>query len=225
MQQSPESQDPPTPKTRISLLQPEQLYLPNEIAIPAPQLGAELWSEMISLTQADGRERATVISKARGGLMMGKIFVGVAESQSSVSKVTVPFLPHGIKSLLPGVKDLTYVHSHPKPAILDHIKTTLFSDGDIRSYDNSTYPAMVMIDTGGVHVLLRTSSIGKDLPLPNYNLHEAALNKAKQGDNTVIEAMAELALILQPHGIRYYYSPSFEPSPSGEILLKDVRDI
>lgn len=225
MQFSPESVSPPSPARRIDLLDTEQSILPPEIIIPGAQIGATYWPGMISQTDKDGKERALVISSSAGKLMTSRIFKGHAETKITHANIHPPFLPHGIKSLLPGIKDITYVHSHPKPAELDHIQTTILSDGDIRAYYDSLYPAMVMIDKGGVHVLLRTFSANEELELPDYNLDRAAFREAEKRNFIAVEVMQELAKIIYPYGLRYYYSPRFEPSPASEVHLRDVRSI
>ncbi len=223
MQSSPESEGPTSPARRINLLDFEQSILPPEIIIPGAQIGAADWPGMISQTGKDGKERALVVSSNAGKLMTSRIFVGRAETKITPANIHPPFLPHGIKSLLPGLKDIAYVHTHPKPPELDHIQTTIFSEGDIRAYYDSLYPAMVMIDKGGVHILLRTFSADEERELPNYNLDKAAFREAGKGNFTAIEVIQELSKIIYPYGLRYYYSSTLESSPRDEILLKKCK--
>lgn len=225
MQNNFEASEMPSRITRVNLLEPSPFSLPSEIEIPVAHLATGLWPEMKRQTQHDGKERAVVVSSIRGKTQSSAIFIGTAEKGSTAASITPPLFPHGFKSLLPGVKDLAYVHTHPKPEdTLGHLKTTLLSDGDIRSFDNSVYPALVMIDPGGVHILLRTPNYSSST-LPNYNLHEEALKRAKEGNNTTAAAMTAQAHILAPVGIRYYFTSSMNNTNNGSISLKDVRSL
>ncbi|MCR4306171.1 MAG: hypothetical protein NUV73_03750 [Candidatus Daviesbacteria bacterium] len=211
--------------TRINLLEYKGGYLPSEIEIPAEQLGFQKWNSILEQTQSDGRERLIVVSSIKGRIEISKVSVGFSDIDSKAESVSPPFLPQGLLSFLPWTRNLAYVHSHQKPAVLSHLKTTLLSDKDVRTYHDSTYPAEVMIDPGGVHVLLRTSNLASGQSLPDFNLHEAALGRAKKGNNTVLEAMSALGDLLASSGIRYYYSPQLTPTPEGQISLTDVRSI
>lgn len=190
---------------RINLAEKGPFHLESRIELPGGQLGVNSWPEMIEQTQAEDRERGVVVSSFFGKFRTSPIFKGDEPS------ITSPVLPHGVSSLWPFAKYITHVHSHPMPEALSHLQTTIVSDTDIRNFRNSSVKAMIIIDRGGAHLLLHDYFADFEKELPQFNLSHSALNKIKDKGNTVMDAMKELARILNPYGIRYYYSPTLEP--------------
>lgn len=201
---------------RVNLLEKNPLYLGTKIEISAEQLAANKWLEMVGLTHAVGKERGVVTSSFSGKLITSKVFTGSEES------IIRPSLPHGLKSLWPFTKYIALVHTHPMPDTLNHLQTTLISDQDIRAFRESSFEVMVMVDRGGAHILLHTPMADLEKPLPKFSLSNAALDKTAKGENTSQEARKELANLLYPYGIRYYYSPALE-AVNGHVQFTDVR--
>ncbi len=218
MVSNPEFAELPSDVQKVDLLNPESGYFGSEIDIPKDQLGADLWPKMVELTQEDGRERAARIRVKFGKPSAGKITQGVKESGSSGSVIPEESRIFDLFS-----RDIVFVHSHPKPEQIKHLQTTLFSNNDIRSFLNSSYKGLVMIDEGGVHLLLGEDIELAQKPPEDFDFEGEALERANQGNKTIAEAKKAMAARLRQHGVRYYYSPSLTPTPEGYVRLKDAR--
>jgi hypothetical protein len=188
----------------------------GDLKVDNELLAAELWPEMLDLTQKDGIERGAVVSWDGKKLSTSKIITG---SKGSFSP---PFLPHGLRSLLPSTRDIVYVHTHHMSQEIDHVTTTIVSDEDINTFANLSGKAMVMIDRGGIHMLTRKPSILKPTGENKLTIVEEALRKAKAGGNTSMDVIREVAKSLESHGINYHFSPLPATPAEGPVTLKNA---
>lgn len=201
--------------------------LGNSIHVPSEMLGTNLWEEMIQKTQATGREFGTVVSAHDTNIHTSKIFEGLGESYDydgngkNSPSFSPPFLPHGLRSLHPRMKDLVLVHTHPIPNDVAHLPTTAMSATDIIAYANSTYNALVMIDKGGVHILTGRDPYREIGEADAHRIEAGALRVSEKNTNTIAEVRKEIAKKLVPFGIRYYFSPDKTPTTDGVISLDD----
>ncbi len=201
--------------------------LPPFVRIPSDQLAQPYWEEMLQRTHTSGREYGLIVSSNGQKLLTTKIFAGLGEQYCFESNnkyppsFRPPFLPHGLKSLDPRIKDLALVHTHPTPVDVNHIPTTVMSEADILAYAQNSYNALVMIDKGGVHMLT-----GKD-PLQiideriAHKIVDDAFNIARSNSNTVVELRGEIAKALKHFGIRYYFSSDKTPTEDGYLIFED----
>jgi hypothetical protein len=189
------------------------------IDVDAKLIAAEKWQEMVELTQNDGLERGVSVSLIGKKILTTKIKEGLRKGEYDS-----PLLSHGLLSLLPTAKEIANIHSHYIPQENSRMLTTVISDFDINSFGYDTArEALIAIDRGGVHVLVRKPHAYKsNKSWEEIRVVEDALIKAKLGGNTRTEFIKEVAKSLRPFGIKYYYSQSLIPSPKGLITLKDV---
>lgn len=212
-------QPPQEPKPQIVDLTREQnsFGLNSEILVPKDQLGTNKWPEMIKKTQETGNEYGIVISYDGKKLLTSNILEGSKDS------FIPPFMPHGIKSLLLKAKDIALIHSHNIPPAIEHLPTTTLSNGDITTHINNTYNATVMIDRGGLHILLGRNPFLNPDQINCAEIVSNAIKKAKANSGLVAEVRKEIGEELSHVGIGYYYSPDLEPSADGFVHLTDVR--
>lgn len=212
-------QPPQEPKPQIVDLTREQngFGLNSEILVPKDQLGANKWPEIIRRTKETGNEHGIVISYNGRNLLTSNV------SEGSKDNFIPPLLPHGIKSLLPRVKNIALIHSHNIPPSIEHLPTTYLSNGDIATHINNTYNATVMIDRGGVHVLLGRNPFLNPNQVNCAEIVNSAIKIAKSNSGLVAEVRKEIGKELSHIGTSYYYSPDLEPSANGFIHLTDVR--
>ena len=202
-------------------------FLGVSIHVPSEMLGTNMWNEMVQKTQATGREFGVIVSSNGKSTLTSKIFEGLGERYNydgngkHPPSFSPPFLPHGLKSLSPRVRDIVLVHTHPIPAEIDHLPTTAMSATDILAYANSTYNALVMIDKGGVHMLTGRDPYRAIEDINAKKIVADAFKISKGNNNTIAEVRTEMAKLLLPFGIRYYFSPNKTPSGDGLILLND----
>lgn len=203
-----------------SLRQHEEWGVGNKINVDAELIASQKWHEMVDLTQKDELERGIVVSWNGKKISTSKVILG---SKGSFSP---PLLPHGLRSLLPTTHDLVYIHTHYMPQEINHVKTTTVSDKDINSFINLPCKAMVMIDKGGVHMLTRKpynfNASESEEPI---NIVDEAIKKAKSGGNTAMDVIREVAISLEPLGIKYYYSESLITTSEGTVVLKDATKL
>ncbi len=197
------------------------IYVPNEM------IAASLWKEMIEKTQAADEEFGVIISSRRKEILTSRIFKGLGESKDyngrvkSPASFTPPFLPHGLKSLSPFVKDLVLVHTHPIPTEISHLPTTVMSGADINVYVTGPYNALVMIDKGGVHMLTGRNPYRPTVEINESKIISEALEVTKNSTNKSAEFRAEIAKRLAPFGIKYYFSPDITYYADRPVLLND----
>lgn len=202
-----ESEIPDRNPNEQHITTPEQLIHAEMelLSIEGKLIGSDNWQEMLKLTDQDGRESGVITSTWGKRILTSSIFRGqriASVDQKPVDCIVPPELPHGLKSLLPQVKNFAFVHSHPKPKELEHLRTTLPSDQDIQSFINLAYKVLVMVDRGGIHMITGDPLLYNESP---NNLATQALAKTAQSQNTVSEAMEFLAHSLRLYGLKYFY--------------------
>jgi hypothetical protein len=186
-------------------------------------VAVDRWENMLSATQKDYRERGIVISRKGNRLFTSKVAVGndIEPGDTNIGERTfpIPFLPHGIRSLDPTMKDIVVVHTHPMLSELDHLRTSIISDLDIHSFVASDYKSLVMIDRGGAHLLVRNSfSPDEEERLLRRKIVKETTKKIKEQEGGTLEVMQSLDLELRNYGLRYFFTPFTEPDSSGKFI-------
>ena len=152
-------------------------------------------------------ERGLVTSSWGKSVLTSKVYSGLTTKSSDQNQpdkhITIPLFPHGLKSLHPGVKELCFVHTHFKPKELDHLSTTLLTDDDIESFARSVLKTLIMIDQGGIHMLIRQHQNTYELPKATAL---NALHTTRQNANSVHEVMELTAKELLNYHIGYYFN-------------------
>lgn len=215
-----ESQERISPVQKIDLLNGHERPHSVEIEIPGEHLGQGNWEEMVNKTQTDGRERGVMVGDFFGKLITSDIFSGTSEKESPNASITPHFNVFGWKYL--AARKAVFIHSHPKPDELSHLQTTMFSNGDFRSFFNSTLKSLVMVDPGGVHVLLRDDNSLIQIETPKEDFVGEAMKYAEDRNGLVVEAMKKMGNMFARHNFYYYYSPKLSHE-DGVVKLKDVR--
>ncbi len=192
--------------------------LPGELLIDGEQIGANFYQVLFDETGKDGKERGLIISQSSDGKRLAsKVFIG------EESSIHTPAFPFGLFNLKEASADrLSVIHTHPKTEITAHLKSTTFSDSDLQCFVNGSYRSEVMIDQGGVHLLLRENSQREMGVLPE-DIVKRSLAKIASEHGTVKEVMHQMAIELEKYGIRYYFSPTFQIRADGFVEFKDVR--
>lgn len=170
------------------------------------------WQQMIDETQRDKRERGMAVSKIGNELLTSKIFIGQGERRDYDGNIvsasfSFPFLSHGLRSLDPRIKDIVVIHTHPMPPDLDHLATTVFSDGDIRAFIEHAYNGLVSLDRGGAHLLVRTDSRSDYKELFEKNIVKEIMNNVIEKGGKVIDVIKQLSQELPKYGLWYYFVP------------------
>lgn len=188
--------------------------LPDEIRVKGNQIGASLWVLMLEMTAQDGLEKGLTVSRSLSGkittseISQGQIVDGIPK----VDYPPPPLLNYGI----------SHVHTHPPlRRVNPNAPTTMMGNNDCsKFFKHKFFAGSVMLDEGGVHLLLREKPIMPNRPnFPN----DAADQAIKESNGFTLDAMKRLAVRLEKFGIRYYFSPSKELLPDGTLALKDVR--
>ncbi len=195
----------------------EYLHLTPEIKVPGVLLGSEKWNDILQKTDQQQREFGLVVSLYGQKPITSKVISGDSHS------FTVPFLAHGIKSIwLP--QDITLLHSHPNHENVRHLRTTFFTDDDINNFLQSSRCADVMIDKGGVHVLISNRRYSmRDQEIPRTSVATEALYNDK--NKSTLDVMRQMGERLAKDQVFYYYTPSHEVPIDGMIHLYDVRSL
>ena len=227
---------------------------PN-IIVDQDVLAVDTWPTLIEDSQMDLRERGLVIgrlSKMLGGrLIRSRIYESYLEEsgyedddieepnedesqEAEPISVFIPKItPLGLKTLIMA-EELVAIHTHPMGENLDHIPTMPFSDKDIHSFVNNTLRhAMVSIDRGGAHLMVRNSGYPREA--------ERELNKSKlvhavythtrdnrrpkqEGPGETMQSMVLLARQLFQYGIGYFYTPDIQPR-NGGVEFQNLRQM
>ncbi len=201
--------------------------LPSSVRIPGDQLAQKYWEEMLKRTNTSGRECGLMVSYDGEMLLTTKIFDGLGERHNydSNSKYPpsfrLPFLPHGLKSLDPRLKNIALIHTHPTPDEIDHLQTTVMSAADILAYVQNTYNALIMIDKGGVHMLTGKDPLQIIDEITADKIVDDAFSVARDNSNTIAEVRGEIAKALKKLGIRYYFSSYKTPTEDGYVIFED----
>lgn len=188
--------------------------LPDEIRIKGDQIGTGFWTSMLGMTAQDGLEKGLTVSKYFGRIFTSEIAQGqVIDGIPKVEYPALPILNNGI----------SLVHSHPPlEKVNPNAPTTTMSNGDcLEFFKYKAFPCSVMIDEGGVHLLLREKPL---VPTRFNNFPKDIADQAIiESNGLTLDALKRLADKLERFGIRYYFSPSKEVLPNGTVLFKDIR--
>ncbi len=194
----------------------EQWAMAQTLRFSPEIIAQERWKEMVDATQQDGKERGLIIGLDRGKLIKSKIFIGTEQDISS------PALPYGLRTFSPFMNDIVNIHTHPMAENLK-IATTIFSDLDINKFLGSALKALIVLDSGGVHMLTRspysshfTDSEQGDKPIAILN---GAVKTARENTGLIAEARLEMAKKIKPLGISYYFSPSLDLTSNDLVEL------
>lgn len=206
----------------------DRTILPYEIVIPAKDILAHSWKDIVEKTDKNGTEHGRLSSIHRGKLFHGKITKGTPERPdpdgppgSKIKTSWGPGLfPHGLASwrYIAGMQDILMIHGHPMPTSVDHIKTTHHSEKDLEAFFESDLWASLVIDRGGAHLLRRYS-----------DRYEQVIDAAKiitesyKGKERVVDVIAELAEKVHPLGLQYFYTSQIDYTDSGLVVLRDAR--
>lgn len=218
---------PEIPLLRLSHLKKSSI-LPSKISLPAGEIKAHTWKEIVTKTDTTGAEYGSISSFHKGKIYHGKVTKGHAERSNydgpPGSKEPASWgpslFPHGLSSwrYLNGMEDILMIHGHPMPSEVDHIKTTHHSKTDVKYFFDSNLWASIVLDRGGAHLLRRYSE-----------RYEGAIDAKKlveqsyEGKKRVIEVIAALGEGLSPYGIQYFYSPEINFTDGGIVVFTDVR--
>lgn len=195
---------------------------PALIKVEGGLIASHLWQKMIDETKQDGLERGVIVSTRNNKILTSSVFK--EDTTNGVQgEINAPLLPHGIRSLLPGTQNMAFIHTHPMPQDMDHVKTSLFSGTDIDGFKIPLFRTLLMLDGRGVHMLLRKKQnhtptvVGKTLVDTSF---EEAKKRGEYHSETVRKIMAER---LTSYGIYYYYTPDLTPASDNSIVFKNAR--
>ncbi len=209
---SPETSIPQntTPLTRTIT---EGLTAATEVTVRADNIGVQKWAEMLAGTQTDGRERGLIIFKSP-----------LSNSKFSTSKIIIGEETHvapqysdiGLKFLHPVAAK---IHTHPKSPEVQHLKTLPPGDTDLQLFFGDSYSAMVTLDHGGAHLLIRTGESIQE-GFPPKDLIGNVIKQVAAKDGLVTDVQKKLNGILSPYGISYFYTENLTPSENGTVTFK-----
>lgn len=203
------------PVSRVEDLLGTHIELPNrdQVLVDAEILGASQWRDMVDATQEDHRERGLIVSRKRNGrVVRSKIFISKEEdSQKSIATN----IPHELRSLLLG-RNMVFIHTHPLPSEVGHLRTTVFSDTDLQAFIKGNYNAIVMLDRGGAHLLLPISEYTRTHPSLEKDLVNKIVEKVRQNGGGTLDVVKEVSATLATRGFGYFYTPELDQT--GEFV-------
>lgn len=172
-------------------------------------VGVADWNKLIVMTQNEQGEYGLVVSKRGTKLFQSKIF----KSQERNDRISIPLLAQGMKGFLPGTHDITFLHTHSIPEESDRIQTVMISDEDIQGFLNSKFNALLTLDRGGAHLLIRSAYFQKDVPA---NLASERLKEQEEKKGYMMDAMKNLAQDLKQYDLAYFFCPVYELPKQGQ---------
>lgn len=201
--------------------------LEEKIRVPKVQIGAEYWEEMLELANTDLVEKGRIVSWTGKKYMVSDLIEGRAEkvdydnpSQKIPASISPPIFPHGLSSADPRVRAITFVHAHPMPKELDHLKGTAISADDIAAAIQGRFAAVVAIDRGGVHMLIKEKQL---IQLEVSHVDPVKIvNEALRRARAIPRLRKEIALSIRPFDIRYYFSSHTKPTDANTIHFSDA---
>lgn len=214
----PKSPEFPTPPKNITLLtktRTEGLESVREVAIRADNIGAQEWAQMLSETQSDGKERGLIIYLkhfSKDKFETSRIIIG------SNTHTGISFDDMGLRRFLsPAI--VTTVHTHPRTPGTQALKTLIPVDDDVRRFFEDNYSAMVTLDDGGAHILIRTGESMFQNPPPE-DLISNLIKAEAAGEGLVANVQKRINNALSPYGLSYFYSESLIPAENGTFTFK-----
>lgn len=192
----------------------EGLGFTKELTVRADNIGADKWQKMLAATQNDGLERGLIVYRnplSKNKFTPSRIIVG------ENTHVAPLFSDIGLKGFIFPI--VAKIHTHPRTPEVKDLKTLIPVDGDLQHFFGDNYSAMITLDDGGAHLLIRTGeSIRQDPPPKNLIADEINKEAAKEG--LVANVQKRLNTILSEYGISYFYSESLTPLEDGTITFK-----
>lgn len=212
---TPETSTPRDVTTIRNFVTESALFL-SEIIVSADNVGAGLWQEMIEETVATGKEVGRGIFYDRIGrkFVPGELIVG---HETGIDEF-IP-LPPPIKGFRGALLSLaTTVHTHPMTSA-PLARTSIPSGADLQMFLFSVDGAMVTIDRGGAHLIIRTEAPKKD-DLPPQDLVRRKIDEVADRDGVIADVQRQFNGLLNEYGATYFYTPHLAPAADGTVTLR-----
>ena len=199
----------------------------SSILVAADVLATDIWQDLVEATQSDGIERGLAIARhtRTGKLTRSREyrwhyeFDDEGEEPEAIdNSCQMMLFPLGVvRSVLsPRLREDVYIHTHPIPPALDHLRTNPISDADLRAFFPSRYQAMVMLDRGGAHLVARTRQSDLYGSTPEPDLGSSTMREVIAESGGSMDVMNRLASRLGQYGLAYFYTP--ELTQAGETV-------
>lgn len=191
----------------------------REVTVRADNVGAQKWQEMLAATQSDGKERGLIVYRSllsQNKFSTSKISTGTGVKNRK-AHVAPQFEDIGIRGFILPV--VAKIHTHPRTPEVQPLKTLIPVDGDLQLFFGYDYSAMITLDDGGAHLLIRTGESIRQDPPPN-NLIGDAIDKEAAKEGLVANVQKRLNTILSEYGISYFYTENLTPSEDGTVTFK-----
>lgn len=191
----------------------ESLRTAREVTVRADNIGAEKWAEMLAGTQTDGKERGLIVFRSP-----------LSNSKFSTSKIVIGENTH----VTPQYSDIGFkflhsvaakIHTHTKSPEVEHLKTLPPGDTDLQLFFADNYSAMVSIDHGGAHLLVRTEE-PITTELPPKDIIARTISEVAARNGLVEDVQKRLNGILNQYGISYFYTENLMPSEDNTITFR-----
>ena len=206
----------------IALLTKEIAKVPGfgkEITVRGDNLGVNKWQEMVSATQTDGRERGLNVfyNPLTKRFTPGNIVTGGERNFKTGADTPVDTSDIGLKGIFSNL--VASIHTHPLVEESAHLKTSVPSGNDIRAFLNHSYSAMVVIDKGGSHLIVRTREKIDD-ELPSSDLVQRKIDEVAVKNGTVSDVQKQLNSMISQYGLEYFYTDCLVPAENGTITFR-----
>nr|MBI5455504.1 hypothetical protein [Candidatus Levybacteria bacterium] len=191
----------------------------REITVKADNIGASKWQEMLTQTKSDGKERRLNVfyNLLTKKFTPGNTVVGTAEGFKTGADVPIEVSDIGLKGMFH--HQVADVHTHPLTEEDAHLKTTVPSGNDLRTFLSSAYSAMVAIDRGGAHLLIKSREIAEG-KLPPADLVQKKIEEIAKKGGVVTDVQKHLNRMFSQYGVSYFYSENLTPLEDGTITFK-----
>lgn len=219
----------------------EGLASASEITVTAENVGAQKWQEMLRLMQETGRETRMDVffNRITRKFIPGSIVIGEerASKKGPDSPVEFSDVDGGLNKLF--CDRVVSTHTHPMGPEEAQMKTSVPSGKDLIKFLINTEGAMIIIDRGGAHLLIKIREfIAKDPSierrtrrrplqadnlaggnfegedLPSEDLVQNKIDEVKEKDGIIADVQAELNTMFSPYGVRYLFCPAADISTS-----------
>ena len=247
----PTSPETTTPRT-ITTLASRVTEIPysREITVKTENVGMQQWGEMLDRMDNEGKEMAMDVFR--------NVFTGSFATGSIVEYDERGYEHKHDKPIraseIGGLKSFTHdpvvsLHTHPLSGDEAHIKTSIPSGNDIRTFLSSMHSALVIVDRGGSHLLVRTREFHPRNPesfesvlrkgskrrplqhaskpdwpdeedLPPDDLMKKKIKEIAARGGVVADVQKELNGMIAQYGLRYFYTEQLTPNEDGTITFK-----
>jgi hypothetical protein len=197
----------------------EEAAFASQITIRADNADANSWLQMVNETQTNGLElgKSIFYDHLARKFIAGPTVVGTElEIETPDGGISFPSPIKGLRKFLP-TTHVANMHTHFLPPDSDRLKTSLPSEKDIRAFLWNAYPAMFIIDRGGVHMFIRTAEQTIE-EVPSENVMKEKLKQSV--GKYVADIQPYVNQILQPYGARYFYTEQLDPSADGTVTFR-----